>query len=229
MLKKLDSGMTLIELVTVIAIAILLVSISFPVYLNQNAKASRAITINNVSAVSSFVKDSITSGSLVIFTPSGAVFGDPGSQFTSPSLGSVSAVGLDSVSQSFDISSGFYCISKTNNLETYIASSVNPIAHLGSCGAELAPSPVTGLTANPGSSQVTLTWNPSNDTSVIGYSVSYSTDNGSTWIPVQNVDAMTTSSTIYMLANGQSYLFGVNSKKFLFQFQYVHCRGNTAS
>jgi hypothetical protein len=74
--------------------------------------------------------------------------------------------------------------------------------------------PPSNVTATAGNKKVTLNWTaPSNGgPTVDGYEIQESTDGGSTWNYVDQVDAAPTSDTITHLVNGTTYEFEVQSQ-----------------
>ncbi|MFC5471830.1 S-layer homology domain-containing protein [Cohnella suwonensis] len=73
----------------------------------------------------------------------------------------------------------------------------------------LMPSSPTGVTAEAGNGQVTLTWNPVNDAT--GYKVFQSVTSGSIGNEVTTVSGSVYSSTVTGLTNGTTYYFAVNA------------------
>ncbi|TGG90063.1 MAG: hypothetical protein ERJ67_11555, partial [Aphanocapsa feldmannii 277cV] len=71
------------------------------------------------------------------------------------------------------------------------------------------PAPPSGLSATPGASQVTLSWDDPDDASISGYEVS--SDGGSTFTAISGSDASTTSHTITGLVNGTTYTLALRA------------------
>ena len=72
----------------------------------------------------------------------------------------------------------------------------------------------TGLSAQAGNAQVTLTWTNPNNAEISGYQYRQSTDGGTNWAAWTNVPgsgASTTTYTVGSLGNGQAYTFQVRA------------------
>ena len=90
----------------------------------------------------------------------------------------------------------------------------NPLK-LGIFGyAKTGPSAPTGLSAQAGNRQVTLTWTNPNNAEISGYQYRQSADSGATWTDWTDISgsgASTTSHTVGSLSNGQAYTFQVRA------------------
>ena len=80
------------------------------------------------------------------------------------------------------------------------------------------PAAPTGLSAQPGSAQVTLSWDAATDESITGYEVRQQGRTGSqqsrvwgSWTPIPKAGAETTSHTVTDLINGESYSYMIRA------------------
>ena len=69
--------------------------------------------------------------------------------------------------------------------------------------------PLTGLTATAGDTEVSLSWDDPNDSTISGYKLSI---NGGTYSSISGSDATTTSHSVTGLTNGTSYSFAVRAE-----------------
>jgi len=80
--------------------------------------------------------------------------------------------------------------------------------------AATAPAAPTGLQADPGSNHVRLFWTPpvsDGGSPVTDYSIEYSANGGSAWLPFSDDVSIATSATVTGLTNGTSYVFRVTA------------------
>ena len=101
-------------------------------------------------------------------------------------------------------------ISAINFIGTGVSSSV--VTATPVVGSVTVPDAPTGLTAIPGSTQVSLTWIAPSDggSPITDYLVEFSDDNGATWESFDHDDA-TVTETVTGLTNGQEYFFRVSA------------------
>ena len=95
-----------------------------------------------------------------------------------------------------------------------LVAAIGTLAPTGTAVAASAPSAPTNLLGVALDRSVALTWvAPSSDggRSITGYSVRYSTNNGSSWSSSRSTNSTSTKYTVTRLTNGRSYVFQVRA------------------